>query len=141
MLPFVLGRGRLLRSLVLTMLSRKSMTGMEIMRELERLSMGLWRPSPGTIYPLLKALEREGLVVRKDEGGRKVYELTSEGRALAREYAFLIPARGVEEVVNAIEAYVDYLYDYSREEGLSREVRERIRRIASLLERLGEGDG
>ncbi|NON62393.1 PadR family transcriptional regulator, partial [Acidianus sp. DSM 29099] len=37
------------------------MTGAEIMDEVERNSLGVWRPSPGSVYPMIRNLESEGL--------------------------------------------------------------------------------
>jgi len=53
------------------------------MRRLEEQAGGRWRPSPGSVYPLLQLLEDEGLVKSADQDGRKVYELTPTGRAQA----------------------------------------------------------
>ncbi len=38
------------------------MTGAQIIDEIERLSMGFWRPSPGSVYPALEELEADGLI-------------------------------------------------------------------------------
>lgn len=63
------------------------MHGYQLMGEIEQRSSGAWRPSPGSIYPLLQQLTDEGLVQPTDDGGRKVFSLTAEGRALAEENA------------------------------------------------------
>lgn len=57
--------------------------GYELMRRLEERSGGEWRPSAGSVYPTLQQLEDEGLVQGRDEDGRKVYDLTDQGRAEA----------------------------------------------------------
>ena len=134
---FRLRRG-ILRGLALALLSKKPMSGMELIREIEELSMGAWRPSPGTIYPLLRRLEGEGLVESGEKEGRRIYRLTSNGERLARNYLFMIPVNTVEEALNIIEAYVDYLYDASSIAPLSPENRERVRSIARRLAALGE---
>ena len=44
----------------------------------------MWRPSPGSIYPTLQLLEDEGLVSAfADEGGKKRFSLTDDGRRAA----------------------------------------------------------
>jgi len=128
----------LLRSIVLALLRKRPMAGIEVIREIEKLSMGLWRPSPGTIYPLLKLLEREGLIRSKEERGMRVYELTDRGRVIASELALLLPPESPEEVLDSIEAYVNYLRDYSNERGLDEGIRRRIRVLAEMLRELGE---
>ena len=47
------------------------MHGYEIIAELSERTEGLWRPSPGSIYPTLQLLEDEGLItvqVRRRRG-------------------------------------------------------------------------
>jgi DNA-binding PadR family transcriptional regulator len=54
--------------------------GYEVMRRLEERSSGLWRPSAGSVYPTLQLLEEQGLLTSREEGGKRIYELTDEGR-------------------------------------------------------------
>ena len=61
--------------LVLWLVSKRSMTGAEIALELERRKGR--RPSPGTIYPVLRTLKDKGLL-SIDENKR--YSLTKRGR-------------------------------------------------------------
>ena len=55
------------------------------MQELEQRSGGLWRPSPGSVYPALSQLEDEGLIRSRDADGGKVFELTEAGQAQVAE--------------------------------------------------------
>ena len=57
------------------------MHGYEVMQALEDESRGMYRPSPGSVYPTLQMLEDEGLLRIDDSLGKKVYHITSEGRA------------------------------------------------------------
>ena len=57
--------------------------GYELMARLEQRSLGRWRPSPGSVYPLLQMFEDQGLVEALDVSGRKVFRLTEAGRAQA----------------------------------------------------------
>jgi len=77
----------LLRYRVLEMLSQKPMSGSEIMDRIEEETRGAWRPSPGSIYPLLTWLHEKGFVkaLPRDEGGVKRYELTEKGRKLLED--------------------------------------------------------
>jgi DNA-binding PadR family transcriptional regulator len=61
--------------------------GYELGLRLERRSGGVWRPSPGSIYPTLQLLADEGLVLAEEQDGRRVYALTKRGRAEAAERA------------------------------------------------------
>jgi DNA-binding PadR family transcriptional regulator len=76
----VFSHGRL-RLYLLKLLEESPRHGYEVIRLLEDRFMGLYAPSPGTIYPRLQRLEAEGLVEQsKEEGGRKVYRITDAGR-------------------------------------------------------------
>ena len=60
--------------LILWMLNKKKMTGAEISGEIEKRKGH--KPSPGTIYPVLKEMTSKGLI-KPDE--KKVYSLTAKG--------------------------------------------------------------
>ena len=72
-----------IRAAVLALLSEQPMHGYQIITELESRSQGAWRPSPGSVYPTLQALEDQGLVRSVERDGRKVIELTTEGQEAA----------------------------------------------------------
>ena len=61
--------------------------GYELITRLEERSGGAWRPSPGSVYPTLQMLEDEGLVHSEEREGKRTYELTESGRAVAAERA------------------------------------------------------
>ena len=69
--------------LVLRLIFQKEMSGEQIRCELEK-RKGT-KPSPGTIYPVLKGLKENGWIAEvkaevKDGGREKKYALTSKGR-------------------------------------------------------------
>jgi DNA-binding PadR family transcriptional regulator len=72
---------------ILEALSEKPMSGSEIMNEIEARTNGRWKPSPGSIYPLLSWLQDNGHVkeLPSDQSGLKRYELTGSGKALLNE--------------------------------------------------------
>jgi DNA-binding PadR family transcriptional regulator len=86
------GRGRKarrgdIRTAALLLLAEEPRNGYQIMQEVQERSDGVWRPSPGSVYPALQQLEDEGLI-RSSEGGGgagKVFELTDAGRAHVQE--------------------------------------------------------
>jgi DNA-binding PadR family transcriptional regulator len=57
------------------------MHGYQIITELGSRSGGVWRPSPGSVYPTLQQLQDEGLVTVSEEDGRRTFSLTDAGRA------------------------------------------------------------
>ena len=68
------------RRVLLSALQEGPAHGYEIMQRLENRSGGIWRPSPGSVYPTLQMLEDEGLVRSEQRDGTRVYELTEAGR-------------------------------------------------------------
>jgi DNA-binding PadR family transcriptional regulator len=71
------------RAAILTLLAEEPRNGYQLMQEIERRSEGVWRPSPGSVYPALQQLEDEGLVRVEETDGRKLFHLTDEGQAAA----------------------------------------------------------
>lgn len=57
------------------------------MTELAERSGGLWRPSPGSVYPVLQQLQDEGLVSVEEAEGRRVFSLTEAGRDYVSKHA------------------------------------------------------
>jgi DNA-binding PadR family transcriptional regulator len=75
-----------IRYRVLEALNEKPMSGSEIMTDIEEQTGGCWKPSPGSIYPLLAWLQDNGHVKELPmENGLKRYELTRKGEALLAE--------------------------------------------------------
>jgi DNA-binding PadR family transcriptional regulator len=73
-----------IRTAVLLALEDQPRHGYEVIQALEEKTGGAWRPSAGSIYPTLQLLEDEGLARSSEREGKRVYELTEEGRAEAR---------------------------------------------------------
>lgn len=76
-----------LRYEVLESLSEKPMSGSEIISEVEKKTDGRWRPSPGSIYPLLAWLQDDGYIkeMPSQDNGMKRYSLTDKGKGLLEE--------------------------------------------------------
>lgn len=80
------GRRGDVRAAILSLLVERPMHGYEMIQEIAERSNGLWKPSPGSVYPTLQLLEDEGLIVTADaEGSKKLFELTEDGRAAAEK--------------------------------------------------------
>lgn len=120
---------------VLWLLSRKPMKGSEIIAEAQEQTMGWWRPSPGTVYPLLSALEQAGLITRLDDYR---YELTPEG---AEEIGLKPNESGgkksegwdIEKILTDVEGYVSYLEE---EQEILGQYETRINQIIERLKKL-----
>jgi DNA-binding PadR family transcriptional regulator len=73
------------RAAALALLAEGPRNGYQIIQEIAERSQGIWRPSPGSVYPALQQLEDEGLVQSEEEGGRRTYHLTEAGFVHLRE--------------------------------------------------------
>ena len=73
------------RAAILVLLDEEPRNGYGIMQEIEERSAGAWRPSPGSVYPVLQQLEDEGLVAPQETGERKLMALTEAGKAYVEE--------------------------------------------------------
>src|SRR6185369_3535777 len=68
-----------IRHAILALLAEQPRNGYQIMQELEQRSRGMWRPSPGAVYPALQQLEDERLVAVDVSGSGRVFTLTALG--------------------------------------------------------------
>ncbi len=71
------------RAAILALLTERPMHGYEMIKELDARTGGVWRPSPGSIYPTLQLLEDEGLITSEETGGRRRFTLTDAGQTEA----------------------------------------------------------
>ncbi len=110
---FAMHRRRGLRMMVVSLLSTSPKNGAEIMDGIEAITRGWWRPSPGSVYPLLERMEAEG-TVRKRGDGR--YELTPKANAEIEASFGSIrrsPRTG-DDAVSEIENMVSFMEDLAR---------------------------
>jgi DNA-binding PadR family transcriptional regulator len=68
-----------LKYVILDLLRDKPRHGYDIIRELEELSYGFYKPSPGVIYPTLQMLQEMGYVSSTEQEGKRIYSITEEG--------------------------------------------------------------
>jgi DNA-binding PadR family transcriptional regulator len=71
------------------------MHGYEMIQELEARTGGVWRPSPGSVYPTLQLLEDEDLIAGEEGEGRRRFALTDAGRAEAERQGQQAPWEAV----------------------------------------------
>jgi len=94
---------------VLALLLERPMHGYEIIQELDSRTNGIWRPSPGSVYPTLQLLEDEGLIeAEARDGGRRSYHLTDAGRPEAETAAQNPPWASIgDETMNQVQDFRD----------------------------------
>lgn len=101
------------------------------------------RPSPGSVYPMLKKMVNEGLIVKREDGK---YELTEKGREINYKLAGRFGSHGkmdrgeisIRKALTEIEGYVSYLEDIKEEKlashgELIEELSERLKKIKQSL--------
>jgi DNA-binding PadR family transcriptional regulator len=72
------------RAAALALMAEQPTNGYQIIQEIGERSSGLWRPSPGSVYPVLQQLQDEGLIqAETGEAGHRGYVLTGSGREYA----------------------------------------------------------
>lgn len=96
-----------LQLLLLSLTAEQPSHGYELIRDIEARSKGGYAPSPGVVYPALTFMEEAGLLEAVQDGARKNYRATEEGKARIAAEA---------EMVAALQARLDSLA----------EVRERV---------------
>lgn len=67
------------------------MNGYQVTQEIADRTEGMWKPSPGSIYPTMAQLEDEGLL-EDAPTGRKAVQLTDQGRQYAADHAVELDA-------------------------------------------------
>ncbi len=79
------------------------MHGYEMIQELEERTDGVWRPSPGAVYPALQLLEDQGLVIADAEAGKRLFSLTDSGREEAAKAGDRKPWDVVTEGIDPVQ--------------------------------------
>lgn len=98
---------------VLHILNFGPTTGNYISHDIGERTNGKWVPSTGGIYPLLKSLEKDGLVIGNWDDPkkkfRKIYSLTPEGkREYLRKKSLLKPK--IEEALEVFKIIYNDIY-------------------------------
>ncbi len=74
------------RAAILDVLAGEQMNGYQVIQRIAERSGGVWKPSPGSVYPTVQQLEDEGLVSASETQGRRLLGLTEAGRAYVAEH-------------------------------------------------------
>ena len=122
-----------LRILVFSILRQAPKNGYEIMNQIELASQGHWRPSPGSIYPLLDELQREASICKREDGR---YEITEEGKK-EFEWPYRMHTRQpptVEGTIEEMNNYLSYLEDLERVD--PHKITAKIDKLKSVRDRL-----
>ena len=128
-----------LRRWVLYIVRDSPKSGAEIMDVMEANLQGWWRPSPGSVYPLLKHMVTEGVLSRSQDDK---YSLTPAGREEVEHPWPWFEGRGpaprsVEGAIEVLSSYTSYLEDLARNKngGISANA-DNIRELGNRLTKL-----
>ncbi len=135
---FAMHRKRGLRMMVVALLFSSPKNGVELMDGVEAMTRGWWRPSPGSVYPLLERMAAEGTIRRRDDGK---YELTPKANAeleVSFGSRFRSP-RTSEELVRELQSLVAYAEDLARTKpdelhAQADKLKDLARRLSDLIE-------
>jgi DNA-binding PadR family transcriptional regulator len=125
----------LLRFLVLRFLAEGSVSGVEIVGKITRETGGKWKPSPGSIYPLLAGLHKKGFTqeAASDESGMKHYSLTDSGKEFFKEQ-LLLGQKFMEKMEYLLPIFVGGFYFGKNEENLLRAKESAKRVLQTFIE-------
>jgi DNA-binding PadR family transcriptional regulator len=126
-----------LRMAIVSMLAASPKNGVELMNEIERMTQGWWRPSPGSVYPVLEQLVSDGMIRKRDDGR---YELTERAHDEV-EWTFgpgFRRPRTAEDMMTELSGFVSYLEELSRTDPVAaapylmkaKELGERLSKVA-----------
>jgi DNA-binding PadR family transcriptional regulator len=119
----------LLRFLVLKFLAEGPISGSEIVGKIARETGGKWKPSPGSIYPLLAGLQEKGFTQEYSpaEGGMKHYYLTDKGKEFFKEQ-LLVGQKFMEKMKYLLPMFIGGICFGKNEENLF-SVKESAKRV------------
>ena len=80
----VFGHGDL-KLILLALIAEQPRHGYELIRTIEEMFDGAYSPSPGAVYPTLTLLEELGHASVENDGGKKLYTITADGKAFLAE--------------------------------------------------------
>jgi DNA-binding PadR family transcriptional regulator len=123
-----------LRNWIVAIVRRRPRNGAELMDDMEFMTHGWWRPSPGSVYPLLEEMVKEGTLRRRDDGR---YELVDARDPFGWDWPRPRAARTPQEVARELNGLAAFLEDLKRSEpsatasiqGELDEIVERLRRL------------
>lgn len=120
-----------LKTWILYTLNERPRNGAEIMDAIEMMSYGAWRPSPGSIYPMLTKMVEENLIRKRDDGRYEAVnpEFDEFGMFGARS-----GSSSIGSILAEMDNYLSYMEDLQKEKVQPYE--EKLDRIIERLKRL-----
>jgi len=139
-----------LRFYILKLLRTEEFTGYGLMKRIKE-ETGFWKPSTGSLYPLLDAMKQQGLITETEEpGGGKRWTITAQGESVYSEatdvketlfenmrnsmlvFAKIFGRSDLEEIVKRLEQWKTEREDLVDISGLFMEIHDALRRLPHL---------
>jgi DNA-binding PadR family transcriptional regulator len=134
-------RKRGLKMAVMWMLSNGPKNGVELMNEMENVTQGWWRPSPGSIYPLLDQLATEGVIKKRDDGRYELTESATEEMDWGMGSSFR-KRQSVDEMMTEVSGFVSYIEELNRSDpAKAAAYRDKMKELAERLSALARSSG
>ena len=72
---------------ILYSIQKKPKSGYRLINEIKEKTEGMWKPSKGTVYPILKHMEKEKLIQIQtvEKRGKNIYEITYDGKEILKK--------------------------------------------------------
>lgn len=110
------------RYFILELLKERACSGKEIIDHAINKSNGVWKPSPGLIYPLLGRLLDEGMIEERDDGK---YQTTEKGKKASED---------IEKINDTVRKQLDVMFSVGKMGRIvAIDLLEKISTIGSLL--------
>jgi DNA-binding PadR family transcriptional regulator len=119
--------------LIVRLLSSSPKNGVELMDAIEKMTQGWWRPSPGSIYPVLEQLSEEGLIKKVKDGKYELTEAAQEEMESTFGPSYRKP-RTLEGTIAEVSGFASYIEDLSRSD--PKKVEPHLKKIGELADRL-----
>jgi DNA-binding PadR family transcriptional regulator len=133
-------RKRGLRMAIVTMLASSPKNGVELMDEIEKMTQGWWRPSPGSVYPVLEQLTKDGMTRKKDDGRYELTDKASDELEGSFGPSFGRRQRSVDEMFEEVSGFVSYLEEVAKNDpDKMKERREELKTLADRLTKMTKG--
>ncbi|HDJ96593.1 MAG TPA: PadR family transcriptional regulator [Candidatus Aenigmarchaeota archaeon] len=131
-----LGIRGLVNPWILLILLEGEKSGYEIMKEIEKLTEGEWKPTTGSLYPALKRLEEKGLIKKSKIGKRRkvIYVLTNDGKRVIRSFCKKVKSSKMVHLRRVVDTFV-WSKEPNNLRNLVHELIERIIEVRNLCER------
>ncbi len=124
---------------IVTMLASSPKNGAELIDEIEKMTQGWWRPSPGSVYPVLEQLAKDGMVRKREDGRYELTEKASDELEGSFGNAFGKRERSIDEMFDEVSGFVSYMDDIVKSDPEKLDAyRDRLKALSEKLSKLVE---